>query len=43
MRDIDDLVAVGEQPGDDVPADSLTALDRPDVVRPRLVCLTIAA
>lgn len=31
--DVDDLLAVGEQPVGDVPADALAALDRPDPVR----------
>jgi hypothetical protein len=32
--DIHDLLAIGQQPVGDVPADSLAALDRPDPVRP---------
>ena len=34
-RHVHDVLAVGEQPVGDVPADALAALDRPDPLRPR--------
>ena len=35
-RDVDDLLAIGQQPQRDVAADAAAALDRPDPVRPPL-------
>ncbi|WP_165949742.1 hypothetical protein [Micromonospora sp. KC207] len=41
-RDVNDLLALGEQPSGDVPADALAAFDSPDPVRPLLGILTVA-
>ena len=41
--DVDDGLAVGEQPLGDVPADAVAALDRPDPLGPRLAPASIAS